>query len=302
MRILETDRLRLRWFEPADAGFLLGLLNEPAWIAGIRDSGVRTELAALDWMQSRLIEPCWQHGHGFWLVERRADGERLGLCGVFKRDTLPLPDLGYGFASQHFGQGYAREAARACLDYAVAALGRHELLAITTPGNARSESLLRELGFEAGAVRESEDGPTRDWRWRSASGEPDGDAARIDALVARFFAAFGNRDGRVPTLASLPALFLPGALIEAPGQAPCSVREFIEPRAALLQERLTAFAEWEIEATTRIEGERAWRESHYAKQGLLDGQAYGGEGRKRFELARDGEGRWRVASLSWIDS
>lgn len=301
MRILETERLRLRWFEPADAGFLLGLLNDPAWISGIRDSGVRTEAGALEWMQNRLIGPCRVHGHGFWLVERRADGERLGLCGVFKRDTLPLPDLGYGFAAQHTGKGYAREAALACLDYAVQALGRHEVLAITSPGNERSEDLLRELGFEAGAVRDGEDGPTRDWTWRSAQAEPADDAARIDALTARFFAAFCNREGRIPTLAALPALFVPDARIEAPGQATCSVREFIEARAALLQGRLTEFSEWELESHTRIEGDRAWRELRYEKAGLLAGQAYGGRGSKTLEFARDGEGRWRIAALSWID-
>src|SRR5574343_1382565 len=37
MEVLRTERLRLRWFGLADAPFMLGLLNEPAWIQHIYD-------------------------------------------------------------------------------------------------------------------------------------------------------------------------------------------------------------------------------------------------------------------------
>jgi len=303
MQILETDRLRLRWFRPDDAAFLLGLINEPAWITGIRDSGVRSEAAALEWMQGRLIEPYWRDGHGFWMVERRSDAEPLGLCGIFKRDTLPLPDLGYGLAARHAGQGYAREAACACLDYAQQVLGRTELLAITSPTNEASKRLLRDLGFvDEGLTEDGPDGPSLNWRWRAAEPAPAQPEAQIDALVQRFFAAFDNRGGAIAPLAALPALFMPDARITAPGQPAGSVREFVEPRAALLQDgRLREFTEWELEQQTLVDGTRARRELRYSKFGLLDGRPFGCSGRKQLELAQDGEGRWRIAALSWQD-
>ena len=46
MLILETPRLRLRWFTPADAGFVLRLLNDRGWIEAIGDRGVRTRRQA----------------------------------------------------------------------------------------------------------------------------------------------------------------------------------------------------------------------------------------------------------------
>ncbi|MBB5203057.1 RimJ/RimL family protein N-acetyltransferase [Inhella inkyongensis] len=306
MQILRTERLSLRHFDAqddADVAFQLGLLNEPSWIAGIRDAGVRTHEEARAWVQSRLVDPCWQYGHGFWLVQRRDDGERLGMCGIFKRDNLPLPDLGYGFAAAHQGQGYAREAAQACLDYAVQVLGRHELLAITSPSNAASNGLLVRLGFAREGLEDDPSyGPSQHWRWCSPQAAPQDDAAQIDDLVRRFFAAFTNRDGAIPTLAALPALFMPDAQISAPGRAPCSVREFIEPRAALLSSgRLLGFAEWELKHQTHIEGDTARRELRYEKSGRLDGQPYGGQGCKTLRLQRDSEGRWRIAALSWLD-
>ncbi|MBH9551531.1 GNAT family N-acetyltransferase [Inhella gelatinilytica] len=174
MRVLSTPRLHLRHFALEDADFVLGLINEPAWIAGIRDAGVRTREAAQAWVQDRLITPYQTHGHGFWLVERRLDGEPLGMCGIFKRDSLPLPDLGYGFLTRHGGQGYAREAARACLEYAPRQLGLRELLAITSPSNHASNRLLQDLGFVAEHLQPhspgNPDGPTQHWRWRAAAG------------------------------------------------------------------------------------------------------------------------------------
>ena len=303
--ILKSPRLLLRWFEPEDAAFVLELINQPAWIAGVRDAGVRTDAAAREWLQSRLIDPCWQHGHGFWLVQRRHDAEPLGMCGVFKRDSLPMPDLGYGFLQRHWGQGYAREAARACMDYAVQVLDRNALMAITSPSNEASQNLLRELGFVAeGEPTESADGPTQHWHWQmpaSAQAPSLDDAAQLDALVARFFASFDNRHERLPSAPALPALFLPEARVQVNGAAPMTVREFLAPRLSLLSERLREFHEWETAQKTHIEGARARRESRYAKHGLLDGQAYGGQGRKWLEFARDSEGRWRIAGLRWQD-
>ncbi|PIQ38189.1 MAG: GNAT family N-acetyltransferase, partial [Lysobacterales bacterium CG17_big_fil_post_rev_8_21_14_2_50_64_11] len=41
MAVLDTPRLRLRPIVPGDAAFLLGLLNEPAFLRQIGDRGVR---------------------------------------------------------------------------------------------------------------------------------------------------------------------------------------------------------------------------------------------------------------------
>jgi RimJ/RimL family protein N-acetyltransferase len=228
MDVLLTPRLRLRWFRPDDAEFVLGLINEPAWISGIRDSGVRDVDAARAWAQARLIDPYWQVGHGFWLVERRSDAEPLGLCGLFKRDSLPLPDLGYGLATRHAGQGYAREAARACLAYAQRVLGRDELLAITSPTNGPSMALLEDLGFVREGERVGDDGPTVDWRWRADPPRPQDDAALAADLVRRFWACQTPDADGVRALAALPALCTAEAQLHGPDGAMLGVGSFVE--------------------------------------------------------------------------
>lgn len=308
MQVLMTPRLRLRWFRAEDAGFMLGLLNEPSWQANISDAGVRDEAQALAWMEQRLFPAYWRHGHGFWAVERREDGALLGLCGLFQRDFLPHPDLGYGFPPRFWGQGYAREAARACLQYAREALGLRRVLATTALHNETSMRLLRDCGFEDRGEHQfpAYEDPSRLFEWCEPGPEPlRDDAAEIAALSARLLGAFDNREGRVPGLAALPYWLLPGASIAAtpPGGKPVmsDVRGFVLPRAELLfGGRLQDFAEWELEGETRVEGAIAQRWLRYRKRGRLDGQAFEGEGLKTLQLVR-GERGWRIAALAWQD-
>lgn len=165
MTILSTARLRLREATPADAAFLLRLINEPGWHRYINDPGVRTLEQALVWMEGRLLKSYREQGFGFWLLERREDGELLGMCGLFRRPALDGPDLGYALLAQYEGQGYAREAAEGCIRYAREILGWQQLLAITSPENPRSHALLRKLGFVDGELRQLEGytEPSRLW-------------------------------------------------------------------------------------------------------------------------------------------
>ena len=73
--------------------------------------------------------------------------EPLGLCGLIKRDTLADVDLGFALLPRFWGNGYAYESAAAVISYARKALGIGRLVAITSPDNHSSASLLRKLGF-----------------------------------------------------------------------------------------------------------------------------------------------------------
>ncbi|MBL8277703.1 MAG: GNAT family N-acetyltransferase [Pelomonas sp.] len=147
MQILCTERLSLREFTPLDAPFLLRLVNEPGWIRNINDPGVRSVEDALAWAEGRLFKAYRELGHGFWAVQRRDDGELVGMCGLFKRPALPEPDLGYALLAEHEGRGYALEAARGCVAHARDALGWRTLMAITAVDNPPSVALLGKLGF-----------------------------------------------------------------------------------------------------------------------------------------------------------
>ena len=147
LHTLDTPRLRLRPFTPADAPFALRLLNEPSFLQHIGDKGVRTEADAIAYLQNGPMASYARHGHGLMAVELKATGEPIGMCGLLKRDNLDHPDLGYAFLPEFGSKGYALEAAAATLEDAVAALGYSTLLAIVSPGNTASIKLLGKLGF-----------------------------------------------------------------------------------------------------------------------------------------------------------
>jgi [ribosomal protein S5]-alanine N-acetyltransferase len=147
MRVLQTQRLALRLLAPADAPFMLALLNDPAWIRYIGDRGVRTVEAARAYLEARLLSQYREHGFGLWGVEPRAGGEPMGICGLVRRPNLPHPDLGFAFMPSARGQGYAYESALAVRDHASGPLGIARLLAITSPANVASARLLERLGF-----------------------------------------------------------------------------------------------------------------------------------------------------------
>ena len=158
MIVLETDRLVLRELLPGDAPFVLELLNEPSFLQYIGDRGVRTIDDAVHYIAAGPAESYATNGFGLYLVERRADGEPLGMCGLLKRDTLPDVDLGFAYRPAHWGKGYALEAALATIAYARETLGLPRLAAITSPDNEASMKLLARLGFAAeGLVRLTDD-------------------------------------------------------------------------------------------------------------------------------------------------
>ena len=130
-----------------DADFMLRHLTQPSWLQYIGDRGVASIADAQRYIESRIFGQYEALGYGMYVVESKATGEPVGLCGLVKREYLPQPDLGFALLEDHWGQGYAVEAAAAVVEHARRALGVERLLAITTASNERSGKVLAKLGF-----------------------------------------------------------------------------------------------------------------------------------------------------------
>ncbi|MBI4913626.1 MAG: GNAT family N-acetyltransferase [Acidobacteria bacterium] len=154
MFVLHTPRLLLREFDPGDAAFILGLLNEPSFIENIADKGVRTLEQAEAYLRTGPMDSYARRGHGLWAVVEKASGLPAGMCGLIKRDAFLDVDLGYAFLPAFWGRGLALEAAMACCGHARDAMGLRRLIAIVTPTNGPSIRLLGKLDFHpAGTTR-----------------------------------------------------------------------------------------------------------------------------------------------------
>ena len=158
--VMETERLTLREIELEDAPFIFELMNEPPWIEFIGDRGIRTLADARGFIADRLRPSYKRDGFGFWLIEvPDPDPQPLGICGLIKRPGLEYVDIGFALCERHWGNGYAREASEAVIDFAREQAGLDKLAAIVNPDNDRSARLLESLGmqFEGMIQLEGED-------------------------------------------------------------------------------------------------------------------------------------------------
>jgi RimJ/RimL family protein N-acetyltransferase len=144
---LTTERLVLRRFTLGDAAVVLELLNEPSFKEFIGDRGVRTIEDARNYLKKGPLKSYASYGYGVYLTMDKCDKMPVGMCGLFKRDDLEQPDLGFAFFARACGKGYATESSRAIIDHARDTLGLPLLAAMVNPANERSVALIEKLGF-----------------------------------------------------------------------------------------------------------------------------------------------------------
>ena len=148
MTILETERLFLRQLTTDDAGFILELLNDPAFIQNIGDRNVRTIEDACLYILNGPVKSYAKNGFGLYLVVLKETNESIGMCGLIRRDTLEDVDIGYALLPDYWHKGYAVEAARATKTYAKEVIGLKRIVAIVDPANAGSIRVLEKLGLQ----------------------------------------------------------------------------------------------------------------------------------------------------------
>jgi ribosomal-protein-alanine N-acetyltransferase len=145
--LIETERLCLRPVTRDDAELMLAIWNDPAFIRNVADRGIRTIDEARVAIQSGAQKLFEDYGYGPYSMALKSDGSQIGICGLFKRDNLDDPDIGFSVLPDYCGKGYAGEAAVAVVDFARRELGITALTAIVSPSNAPSIGLIRKLGL-----------------------------------------------------------------------------------------------------------------------------------------------------------
>jgi [ribosomal protein S5]-alanine N-acetyltransferase len=144
--ILETERLRLREFTLADADALERVLGDSTamefYPAAFDRAGVEAWIVR---NQRRYRE----EGSGLWAVVLKASGEVIGDCGCVRQEVEGRTELeiGYHVRRDLWGNGYATEAARACLDYAFTRLGAAKTISMIRPENLRSRRVAEKTGL-----------------------------------------------------------------------------------------------------------------------------------------------------------
>lgn len=143
----QTERLNLRRLTLEDADLMLAVWNDPAFVRHVGDRGIRTLEEARQAMTEGPLMLYEKYGYGPYRVALKNDDTAIGICGIFRREALSDPDIGFALLPEYCGKGYAFEAARAVIDYARDVLELATLTAIVSPANAASIGLIGKLGL-----------------------------------------------------------------------------------------------------------------------------------------------------------
>jgi len=146
--VLTTDRLLLRSWRPSDRQPFASLNADPEVMEFFPAPLTRQESDAfVDRMETGFTE----HGFGVWAVEELSTGAFIGFTGLlhqtFEAAFTPAFEIGYRFAKQAWGNGYATEAAQEAVRFGFEQAGLREIVSMTAVGNVRSRAVMHRLGM-----------------------------------------------------------------------------------------------------------------------------------------------------------
>jgi RimJ/RimL family protein N-acetyltransferase len=140
---IETERLILRPPVLADFDALVETMateRSAKFIGGVM-------ARAQTWRSFVGIAGAWAlQGFSMFSVIEKASGAWVGRIGPHRPEGWPGDEVGWGLHPDHFGKGYALEAATASMDYAVDVLGWTDIIHCIDPDNEPSWRLAMKLG------------------------------------------------------------------------------------------------------------------------------------------------------------
>lgn len=148
MQQLETERLILREWQDEDRESFARMNADPM----VMEFMPRLlDRKASDKLMDRFRQHFKKHGYGLFALERKEDGEFLGFVGLNHVDSkmpfAPAVEVAWRLGHEHWGHGYASEAARRVLEYGFEDLGLKEIVAFTVHDHTTSLHIMEKLGM-----------------------------------------------------------------------------------------------------------------------------------------------------------
>ncbi|ADY55358.1 GCN5-related N-acetyltransferase [Syntrophobotulus glycolicus DSM 8271] len=146
MIILRTPRLFLRKLQTDDYRSVCSILQDIdvmyAWEHPFSDEEV------VQWIDENMIR-YHRDGYRYWAVIEKASDQLIGVTGLISEqaDDEKYVGIGYIYQKSYWGNGYAFEAASACIDYAFNILHLNEITAQIRPENTASRKVAERLGM-----------------------------------------------------------------------------------------------------------------------------------------------------------
>ena len=144
--ILETARLSLREFKPDDADALEAVLGD---VVAMQYYPAAFDRRGVEFWIEKNIGRYRRDGYGLWAMLLRSSGDLIGDCGCILQEVEGANhvEVGYHVRRDLWGNGYATEAARACIAYAFDKLGLDRVISLIRPENRQSVRVAEKNGL-----------------------------------------------------------------------------------------------------------------------------------------------------------
>lgn len=147
---METNRLILRQWQQSDYKPFAALNADPKVMAHFPSTLTANHSQKSADRHKNLIV---KNGWGFWATELKQNNAFIGVVGLLKQGedngilNKPFVEIGWRVAAEHWGKGYAPEAARRALKYGFEELDQPEIYSFTTLGNKSSQRVMIKIGM-----------------------------------------------------------------------------------------------------------------------------------------------------------
>lgn len=151
--ILTTDRLILRTWKPSDITLMAAINSDPLVMEYFPAT---QDIVATQAMIDYINQHYKRFGYGIYAVEMKDTHEFIGFVGLdqpsfeipnFKPVGLPIVEILWRLSSNHWGKGYATEAASAVLHYAFVELNIDEIISFAVAANSKSRRVMEKIGL-----------------------------------------------------------------------------------------------------------------------------------------------------------
>lgn len=146
--IFKSERLGFRNWMESDIQKMAAINNDPVvmeFFPGLRNAQQTREF--VERMQKQYAEK----GYCYFAVDRLDTGGFIGFIGIseqnFQSDFTPCTDIGWRLARKEWGNGFATEGAKACLQYAFANTAITNIVSICPVINTKSEAVMEKIGM-----------------------------------------------------------------------------------------------------------------------------------------------------------
>ena len=143
---VETDRLVLRGLRDDDLDDFVTIFGDAETVRYLGDGTPATPGEA--WRNLAMCLGHWElRGYGLWGAEERATGRVVGRVGLYNPEGWPGLEVGWAFARDTWGRGYATEGGAASLRWAFSELGADHVISVIHPDNIASRRVAEKAGF-----------------------------------------------------------------------------------------------------------------------------------------------------------